>query len=76
MNKKKHYLRPFQIGKMGGKFKKKKRKRKDIFTLSRSSLRGGAEAGRFRGGPPEKKLKEEGQGRGGGVVGCRGGGVG
>lgn len=41
--------------------------------MSRSRLRGGAEAGRFRGGLPEKKLKEEkGQGSGGGVVGCRG----
>ena len=34
--------------------------------MSRSRLRGGAEAGRFKGGLPEKKLKEEkGQGSGG-----------
>lgn len=32
--------------------------------MSRSRLRGGAEAGRFKGGLPEKKLKEKGQGSG------------
>lgn len=52
---KKQYLRPFQIGKMGGKLKKKKRKRKDIFILSRSRLRGGVEAGRFKGERPRKR---------------------